>query len=110
MDWFEKLTGFRERGYAETRAQLEVSGQQLISHANGGHYAIGELELPSLTELRRRGAEVHVPGRLRVRNIAGDIRQLHANPEYEHALFQVASQFNLLEMTAPDVTPEDGVT
>jgi hypothetical protein len=26
------------------------------------------------------------------------------------ALFQVASQFNALEMVAPNITPEDGVT
>ena len=31
-------------------------------------------------------------------------------PAYAGALFQVASQFNALEMTGPDVTPEDGVT
>jgi hypothetical protein len=110
MDWFEKLTGFRERGYAETRAQLEVSGQQLISRANGQHYGIGELELPSLAELRLRGTDVRVPGSLRVRNIVDDVRRLHADAEFECALFQVASQFNLLEMTGPDVTPEDGVT
>ena len=35
---------------------------------------------------------------------------MHAEPELEGALFQVASQFNLLEMTGPNVTPEDGVT
>ena len=35
---------------------------------------------------------------------------MHADPELEGALFQVASQFNLLEMTGPSVTPEDGVT
>jgi hypothetical protein len=31
-------------------------------------------------------------------------------PENSGALFQVASQFNALEMTGPDVTPEHGVT
>ncbi|MBY4594626.1 hypothetical protein K3217_03625 [bacterium BD-1] len=31
-------------------------------------------------------------------------------PEYEGALFQVASQFNALEMISPTVTPEEGVT
>jgi hypothetical protein len=31
-------------------------------------------------------------------------------PEYAGALFQVASQFNLLEMVSPEVTPEQGVT
>jgi hypothetical protein len=35
---------------------------------------------------------------------------MHADPELEGALFQVASQFNLLEMTGPSVTPEDRVT
>jgi hypothetical protein len=35
---------------------------------------------------------------------------MHSDPGNENALFQVASQFNLLEMTGPDVTPEAGVT
>src|SRR5437763_11859741 len=35
---------------------------------------------------------------------------MHRSPENTGALFQVASQFNLLEMVSPTVTPEDGVT
>ena len=35
---------------------------------------------------------------------------MHQAPEYAGALFQVASQFNALEMTGPHVTPEHGVT
>ncbi len=35
---------------------------------------------------------------------------MHGRPEYSGALFQVASQFNLLKMIGPSVTPEDGVT
>jgi hypothetical protein len=35
---------------------------------------------------------------------------MHQSPENGGALFQVASQFNLLEMVSPSVTPEDGVT
>jgi hypothetical protein len=35
---------------------------------------------------------------------------MHKHRENVGALFQVASQFNLLEMTSYDVTPEDGVT
>jgi len=34
---------------------------------------------------------------------------LHANPKNAGAFFQVASQFNLLEMTDPSRTPEDGI-
>jgi len=42
--------------------------------------------------------------------VTGDVRQMHQSPENAGALFQVASQFNLLEMVSPTVTPEDGVT
>jgi hypothetical protein len=35
---------------------------------------------------------------------------MHQLTEYSGALFQVASQFNLLEMVSPEVTPEHGVT
>ena len=42
--------------------------------------------------------------------VRGDVRQMQRAPEYAGALFQVASQFNALEMTGPEVTPEDGVT
>jgi hypothetical protein len=41
--------------------------------------------------------------------VTGDVRQMHQSPENAGALFQVASQFNLLEMTSHDVTPERGV-
>ena len=55
MDWFEKLTGFREVGYDETRIKLAVDGDRLRSHVNGkSSYGIGKLELVSLAGLRSR--------------------------------------------------------
>ena len=54
MDWFEKLTGFREVGYDETRTKLAVDGDRLRSHVNGKSYGIGKLELVSLAGLRSR--------------------------------------------------------
>ncbi|WP_423186374.1 hypothetical protein ACO1PK_14805 [Alishewanella sp. d11] len=39
-----------------------------------------------------------------------DVLELHANPDNAGALFQVASQFNLLEMVSPNVTAEQGIT
>ena len=111
MYWFERLTGFREAAYAETQKKLELDGRLLTSLVNGQRYGIGELELASLAELRARVATgPGVPGRLTLRVVKGDVRQLHQAPEYADALFQVASQFNLLEMTSPEVTPEMGVT
>jgi hypothetical protein len=111
MDWFERLTGFRETGYADTRLRLEVQGRKLRSRVNGKSYGIGELELVSLQALREYVRDNGgLPGKLQVRVITGDVRRLHQAPEYVGALFQVASQFNLLEMISPNVTPEDGVT
>jgi hypothetical protein len=111
MDWFERLTGFREGTYEYTRSQLELDGCELRSRVNGRSYGIGELELVSLRELRERVAsESSLPGRLKLSNVRGDVRRLHQSSEYAGALFQVASQFNLLEMVSPEVTPDQGVT
>lgn len=111
MDWFERLTGFRESTYGETRERLQSSGGVLHSLVNGRNYGVGALELVSLARLRERVAVASgCSGRLRLRTLSGDVRRLHCSAEHRGALFQVASQFNLLEMVSPDVTPEHGVT
>ena len=110
--WFGTLTGFEERDYAETQANLEVVGRTLTSRINSQSYAIGTLDTPSVGELRDRALADAGPreGRLRVASVSGDVARLHDDAAHRHALFQVASQFNLLEMTGPAVRPEDGVT
>lgn len=111
MDWFESLTGFREGGYEETRAKLAVDGDRLRSLINGKSYRVGELELVSLAQLRSRtGPEQGLSAPTRVTIVVGDVRQMHHEAQNEGALFQVASQFNLLEMVSPSVTPEQGVS
>lgn len=111
MDWFEKLTGFRELDYDETRARLSVAEGRLLSNVNGESYGVGVLELVSLHELRERTTAVdRSRGHPRVSVVNGDVRLMHQSPQYAGAMFQVASQFNLLEMIGPLVTPEDGVT
>jgi hypothetical protein len=110
MSWFERLTGFPERSYDETRARLSVSAGRLHSKVNGRSWAVGELRVASLQSLRERAAAAGAPrGQLRLSIVEGDARELHRQPEYEGALFQVASQFNALEMTGPEITPERGV-
>jgi hypothetical protein len=42
--------------------------------------------------------------------VVGDVQNLHSAAEFVGALFQVASQFNLLEMVSENFTPEHGVT
>jgi hypothetical protein len=111
-DWFRDLFGFGEGWYGETQKNLEVVGTTLRSRINQRAYAIGELNTPSVKELRDEAAKVvdGLRGRLNVSSISGDVRRMHGDPAHRGALFQVASQFNLLEMTGPDVSPEDGVT
>jgi hypothetical protein len=111
MDWFEQLAGFRETAYDDTRANLAVEGSRLRSLVNGKSYGIGELELVSLATLRERAKSgAPLPGSLKVRIVRGDVRTMHWFADNARALFQVASQFNLLEMPHYDVTPEHGVT
>lgn len=115
MDWFERLTGFVEStgtaGYEETRQRLQVDGNRLESRVNGRSFGIGTLELVSLQTLRERARSgPRVSGPRAFSLVQGDARELHARAEYASAVFQVASQFNLLEMVGPDITPECGVT
>jgi len=110
MDWFEQLFGFVEGDYESVRDQLELRGNRLRSRANDRSYGIGRLETPSLEELRARATESGTETPVRVSNIIGDAGQLHAEAENAGCLFQVASQFNLLEMIGPGRVPEDGVT
>jgi hypothetical protein len=112
MSWFERVTGFAEPGDAEeVRSRLEVDGAMLVSRVDGRRWRIGEFSMPSLAELRERvAAAPRVRGRPSVTRVAADVRVLHRSPGYAGALFQVASQFNMLEMVHPDVVPEDGVT
>lgn len=111
MDWFERITGFRELDYATTQSRLEVVSTRLLSKENQKSYEIGALSIPSLGELRQQVVDGgNGRGRLHVSVMSGDVRQLHHAREFRGALFQVASQFNLLEMTSPNVTPENGVT
>lgn len=112
MNWFRDLTGFDEGSAAQVREQLFVAGDRLHSRANGRSWAIGQLDTPNLADLRRRGREAlpSVAGALQVDAVQADVRSLLGDARHAGALFQVASQFNLLEMPHPHVTPDEGVT
>jgi hypothetical protein len=108
MTWFERLTGVAEVDAEHVRSHLECDGPWLRSHANGRRFRHGRLTLPSLAELRSQSV-VGGPRRLRVSQVVADVGALHHDPGNAGALFQVASQFNLLEMVDPGRTPEDGI-
>jgi hypothetical protein len=111
-DWFEDLVGFKEETYEGTRSKLDVQDGRLRSSVNKRSWSIGELQTPTVGDLRERARAVtdRVRGPLKVSCVVADVGHLHRDAANQDALFQVASQFNLLEMTGPEVTPEDGVT
>ena len=70
----------------------------------------GRLALPSLSELRERvQSHKHARGKISVEEVVEDIQTLHTDVTHGGSPFQVASQFNLLEIAHPSITPEAGI-
>ena len=110
MTWFENLTGCVGESPESVRKHLFIDGQRLCSRLNGKSWLCGELETQTLAQLRQRVHNTkHDLAPISVCNVVGNVQNLHLNRANENAVFQVASQFNLLEMTSPRVTPECGV-
>lgn len=110
MSWFENLTGCVGESPESVREHLFIDGQRLHSRLNGKSWLCGELETQTLAQLRQRVLNTKYDlAPISVRNVVGNVQHLHLNRANENAVFQVASQFNLLEMTSPRVTPECGV-
>jgi hypothetical protein len=108
MNWFQREMGFREEDPDQVRANLALEGEEIVSRVNGARLGCGRLELPSLAELRAADSSASTAA-CTVAEVIGDVTALHRDPGNAGALFQVASQFNLLEMVGPSVTPEQGV-
>jgi hypothetical protein len=110
MTWFKDLTGFSEEYPQQVRENITVDGQTLTSRVNGRVLVYGQLETPTLAELRERvHASGYKTGKMSVREVVANVQHLHTDVSNAGSLFQVASQFNLLEMVSPSYTPEDGV-
>ena len=108
--WFETLTGFPEESPKQVRSRITVDGVTLKSHVNERAFICGELETPTLGELRERvRSGAHKVGKISLTEVIANVQHLHTNESNAGALFQVASQFNLLEMVSPSVTPEHGI-
>lgn len=108
--WFEKLTGFKETSPKDVRENLVIEGDTFVSKVNNRRFTFGELQIPTLGELKMLSpSKESYDDRITVEEIVADVKGLHCQLSNEHALFQAASQFNLLEMIGPDVSPEEGI-
>lgn len=108
--WFELLTGFKEESPKQVRDNIRIENGKIISLVNSKEFVFGNLEIPTLEELRENSYKLNnYRESIQVSEVVANVRDLHRQTENAHALFQVASQFNLLEMINPNVTPEHGV-
>lgn len=106
LDWFTDLTGLPDDRPEVVRAGIRVEGEVLHCLANGRRLVAGRLSTPALKDLP---PPPQGPSRIAVSETVADVRALHADPANAGAVFQVASQFNLLEMIGPDIPPEAGI-
>jgi len=118
MNWFEDLFGFQETSsYSRNRDFFSYDQEttKLKSLRNGRSFHVGPFETPANSDLKGWLHDINSSfsdeinyGMLTFKHINGNVQNLM---ESNHgAVFQVASQFNCLEMVDPSFSPEDGVT
>lgn len=107
--WFENLFGFEEVSPENVRDKIFIDKENLISKVNGKSFQYGTLEIPTLKELKDQSPSRIYKSSISVNEIVGNVQEIHCDPHNRNALFQAASQFNLLEMVGPHISPERGV-
>lgn len=101
--------GFKEINPEQVRENIELIENELISKINNKKYIVGNLEIPNLNNLINRTDIKKYNTEIKISEVIGDIQLFHLMSDNKEALFQAASQFNLLEMVSPTITPEHGV-
>lgn len=108
--WFKQLTGFDEESPKNVMENITISGNTLISRVNSRKFSFGKLEISTLAELKKQNLKIsNYKERIQVKEIVADVQKLHCQLENSNSLFQAASQFNLLEMVNPSITPDQGI-
>ena len=117
-EWFKNQYGFDEAevaGYKEIQRlfEFDLPTRTLKSRQNHRSFYVGVFETPSVIELQQaknKWPPASWGGGLTFENLSGDIIELHLDKDNAGAVFQVASQFNCLQMVGPDISPENGLT
>ena len=114
--WFQTVFGTPEADTFQKSQNLFLYDNDryiLTSIANNNSFDVGPFEIISSVELSERIQTLSVSGHdqnddtptlLTFENIIGDARTLIKDPYNNGSVFQVASQFNCLEMTGPKAT------
>jgi len=108
--WFKNLTGFKEESHKQVQSNITIKEGVMTSLINGKSFNCGRLEIPTLAELQEQSKTLNTSdGKLKISEVIGDVKAFYNDKANAGAMFQVASQFNLLEMVDPYRTPEAGV-
>ena len=102
--WFENVFGFSEESnYKKTRKKvLKNYVNNRINNISCGMFFINTIKDYNHLQNKARG-------KVTFNNIVCNITKIILDPANENATFQIASQFNCLEMINPNVTPADGI-
>ena len=120
-DWFQQIFGLSEPDYKDIQKHFLVSEitknisqssnlPEIQIQVNGKSWTIGPFSTPSLSQLRSRSKIPPQNKKLTFKIVKGDVQKFHIDPENNYSTFQVASQFNALEMVGPGGSPEYGIT
>lgn len=112
-DWFKLLFGISEPDFTEIQNFFKISEEnnQTILSVGDKSWTFGPFITPRIGQLRERHSKYNFQkSKLKISIVQGDVQTLHAKPENNYATFQVASQFNALEMIGPGGSPEYGIT
>ena len=111
LSWFGNVFGFDETDYPNTTQELNAIYNKETNTIN--NFDIGNFHCMSIDDIRKLIADQSpnfVIGNTKCGHIVADVGALHKDIKYKNAMFQVASQLNLLEFAGPNSTPEMGIT
>lgn len=91
------VTGGKPKGEIDVGVFRYMSVKQLLDAASANTNAMSVFGFDQTKNLKCYTVE-------------STARAIHTNPTYHSSIFQVASQFNALEMENPARTPQDGIT
>ena len=119
QSWFGKIFEFEENQKGISNFNLVKQNVAVNSMGDGDITLItrskkqlhaGKFTMDSLEKLHRELPPAQPAQTLSYNEMDGDIKLFHQNKLLAGSLFQVASQFNMLEMVTPKVTPSHGIT
>ena len=117
-NWFKQEFGFVESNYTyeQVRNLFEWDSSNFIlkSNCNQKEFYVGPFTTPTIKDLTITYQELSNNSKpksgLKFQTITNSVQSLINNKLNEGSIFQVASQFNCLEMINPLKKPEDGIS